>query len=185
MKTLFISLVLSAIALLATTGRAQSAETVPADRPNRDGKRSDRSADAVWAIRKTFDDSRAAFDKRDLNAFVSYFVSSPDSYFQVSTADHQVILAYGIENIKKMVGGYMQSHPTPAKAGSFKTTDLRVRVHGNVAFLTGNSVDSNTNEHSQDFLVLEKQAGNGTAPRWKILALTAQYYETGKRVEVN
>ena len=175
MKTLFISLVFSATALLATTVRAQSAGTAPADRPDRDEK----------AIRKTFDDSRAAFDKRDLNAFVSYFVSSPDSYFQVSTANHQVILACGIENIKKMVGGYMQSYPSAAPVGSFKTSDLRLRVHGNVAFITGNSVDSNTNEHSQDFLVLEKQAGNGSAPRWKILALTAQYYEAEKRVEVN
>lgn len=160
MKTLFISLVLSAAALLATTVRAQSGDEK--------------------AIRKTFDDSRAAFDKRDLNAFASYFVSSPDSYFQVSTGDHQVILAYGIENMKKMVDGYMQSHPSTAPAGSFKTTDVRVRVHGNVAFMTGNSLDSNTNEHSQDFLVLEKTGGV-----WKILALTAQFYETEKRVEVN
>ncbi|GAB3642818.1 YybH family protein [Spirosoma arcticum] len=177
MKTLFIVLVLSATALLTTTVRAQSARTAPGDR---DEKRSDRSAGAASAIRKTFDDSRAAFDKRDLNAFVSYFVSSPDSYFQVSTADRQVILAHGIENIKKMVGGYMQSHPSAAPAGSFKTSDLRVRVHGNVAFMTGNSLDSTTNEHSQDFIILEKQ---GEA--WKISALTAQYYETGKRIEVN
>lgn len=169
MKTLFISLVLSATALMATTVRAQS----------------DRSAGAVSDIRKTIDDSRAAFDKRDLNAFTNYFVNSPNLYYQVSTVDHQVILAHGIENMKKMVGGYMQSHPTPAKAGSFKTTDLRLRVNGNIAFLMGNSLDSNTNEHSQDFLALEKQAGNGSTPRWKILALTAQYYETEKRVDVN
>lgn len=160
MKTLLIVLALSATTLLATTVRAQSADEK--------------------AIRKTIDDSRAAFDKRDLNTFVSYFVNSPDLYYQVSTGDHQIILAHGIENMKKMVGGYMQSHPSAAPAGSFKMTDLRFRVNGNIAFITSNSLDGTTNEHSQDLLVLEKTGGG-----WKFLALTAQYYETGKRVEVN
>ena len=84
-----------------------------------------------------------------------------------------------------MVGGYIKDNPIPAKAGSFKTTDLRLRVNGNVAFLTGNSLDSTSNDYSQDFIILEKQVGNGLASRWKILALTAQYYEMGKRIEVN
>ena len=165
MKTLFILLALSATTLLATTVRAQSADEK--------------------ALRKTVDDSRAAFDKRDLNAFVTYFVNSPDLYYQVTTGDHQLILAHGFENMKKMVGGYMKDNPTPAKAGSFKTTDLRLRVNGNVAFLSGNSVDSSSNESSQDFIILEKQAGNGSGAQWKISALTAQYYEMGKRIEVN
>ena len=170
MKTLFLLLALSATTLVATTVRAQSA--APADRDEK-------------AIRKTIDDSRAAFDKRDLDAFASYFVNSPDVYFQVSTDDHEVILTHGFENMKKMVGDYMKGNPTPVPAGSFKTTDIRIRVHGNVAFMTGNSLDSTTNEHSQDFLVLEKEGGNGSVPQWKILALTAQNYEIGKRVEVN
>ena len=163
MKTLFLLLAFSATTLVATTARAQSADEK--------------------AIRKTIDDARAAFDKRDLNTFASYFVNSPDLYYQVTTGDHQLILAYGFENMKKMVGGYIKENPAPAKAGSFKTTDLRLRVNGNVAFLTGNSLDSNG--HSQDFIILEKQGGNGSAPQWKILALTAQSYEMGKRIEIN
>ena len=169
MKTLLITLALSATTLVVTTVRAQSA--APADRDEK-------------AIRKTVEDARAAFGKRDLNTFASYFVNSPDLYYQVTTGDHQVILAHGFENMKKMVGGYIKDNPTPDKTDRFKATEPHIRVNGNVAFISANSQDTGKEEHSQDFLVLEKQAGNGSAPRWKISVLTAQYYEVGKRVEV-
>lgn len=155
------------LTLFSTVSRAQTTEI-----PNRD----------AIAIRSIIADSQAAFEKRDLNGFASYFLNSPKLYYQVMTGDHQVILAHGFENMKKMVGGYMQNNPKPATPGSFIMTDQRIRVMGNVALLTGDSTDSD--ERSQNFIVLEKVDGTGSAPQWKISALTAQYYEAGKRIEI-
>ncbi len=158
MKHLFITLALSATALMATPAivHAQTAETANHD-------------DAT--IRKTLDDRGTAADKRDLNAFASFFVQSPDLYYQITTADNKVLLARGIDNMKKMVGGYMKTAP-PA-TDSTKPASVNLRIAGNVAFASW------SNAGNQDFLVLEKVGSS-----WKISALTSQYFNTGNFVEV-
>ena len=133
------------------------------------------------AIRKTLDGILLAADKRDLNAFADLFVNSPDLYYQISTPDKHEIVAYGIDNLKKMMDGYMKSLP-PVKPGdplpsSAKVFDYHVRVKGTVAFVS-DGIDYGK-ERSQNFVVLEKIAG-----QWKILALMGQHYEPGNLIEV-
>jgi hypothetical protein len=142
--------------VMPTSVRAQSTET-----SNPDEK----------VIRQTLDDLSTAVDKRDLNAFASYFVQSPDLYYQITTPENKVLLARGIDNMKKMVGGYMKS--APATTASVKPAVTNLRIVGNVAFANW------SNPGNQDFLVLEKQ---GSA--WKISALNSQYFNAGNFIEV-
>ncbi len=164
MKTnLLLALFLFATSLVTTSVHAQSSPET-----------SDRDETAIRAI---VEGSRTAFDKRDLTAFASYFLNSPDLYYQILTEDQQMILANGIENMKKMVGGYFKAVPTPATPGSYAVTDVRVRVRGNVAYVTGNGEEDKA--MSRDFMTLEKAGGV-----WKISSLISSYYGTGKLTEV-
>ena len=159
MKTnLFLALILIATALTTNTVHAQS------------------SPDEI-AIKKVIDASGVAADKRDINAFTACFVNSPDLYYQIMTGTHEVIVAHGMENMKKMVGGYFQSAPAPATPSTHQIADYRMRVNGNMATATMNDTDNKENSRMQ--VVLEKADGN-----WKILTLTGTYYETGKLMEV-
>ena len=158
MKTnLILTLILAATVLTATTVCAQNADEA--------------------AIKKVIEASGVAAGKRDLNAFTACFVNSPDLYYQIMTADHQVILAHGMENMKKMVGGYFQTVPASAAPGSHQASDYRMRVNGNMATATMNDTDGKENSRMQ--MVLEKADGT-----WKILTLTGTYYEAGKLMEV-
>lgn len=153
---LLLALFLS-VATFTTTVRAQSSDEV--------------------AIRKTLDAIRPVFDKHDLNTFSGFFKNSPDLYYQIITIDHQVIQAYGYENMKKMIGGYFQSVPIAATPSLYKTTDSRIRINGNTALVTeGNDVAGDLSLH---LVMLEKIAGI-----WKITAFSGQSYATGKLMEV-
>lgn len=159
MKTLLLSLALSAAALLAnpTCVQAQSADET--------------------AIRTTLDAIRPIFDKHDLTAFSGFFKNSPDLYYQIITIDHQVIQAYGIDNMKKMLGGYFSSVPVATTPTAVKTTDSRIRITGNTAFVTeGNDANGEVSMH---LVALEKIGGS-----WKITAFSGQSYEPGKLMEV-
>lgn len=123
------------------------------------------------AIRKTLNELWTAADNRDLAAFASFFVNSPDLYYQITTADNKVLLARGIENMKKMVGGYMKS--APAATTSTKPALTNLRIAGNVAFANWSNVGN------QDFLVLEK-----TGDSWKISALSSQYFQPSNFIEM-
>ncbi len=162
MKTNLILALLLTVSALTTTVRAQTTGTPDSDKT---------------AINKVVADSRVAFDKRDLNAFASLFLNSPDLYYQILTGDQQMIVAHGIENMKKMVGGYFKSVPTPAMPGSYAVTDVRVLVRGNTAYVTGNGQEDKA--MSRDFVTLEKTDG-----AWKITSLIGTYYGTGKFTEV-
>jgi hypothetical protein len=158
MKTnLILTLILIATALTATTVRAQSSDET--------------------AIKKVIEASGMAAAKRDINAFGACFVNSPDLYYQIMTGDQQLILAHGMENMKKMVGGYFQSVPVSAAPSTHQTSDYRVRVNGNMATATLNDIDGKENSRMQ--MVLEKADGT-----WKILTLTGTYYAAGKLMEV-
>ena len=133
------------------------------------------------AIRKTLDGILLAADKRDLNASTDLFVNSPDLYYQISTPDKHEIVAYGFDNMQKMIDGYMKSLPA-LKSGdplpsSAKVFSYHVRVKGSLAFVS-DGIDYGK-EQSQNFMILEKTAG-----QWKILALMGQHYEAGNLVEV-
>ncbi len=163
MKTnLILALLLTVATLTTTTVRAQNAGT-----PDRD----------ETAIKKVVDDSRVAFDKRDLNAFASQFLNSPDLYYQILTGEQQMIVAHGIENMKKMVGGYFKAMPTSATPGSYAVTDVRVLVRGNTATVTANGQEDKA--MSRDFMTLEKTWG-----MWKITSLIGTYNGTAKITEV-
>ena len=163
MKTnLILLFLLVATALTTTTVRAQTSEET--------------------AIRKVLDASRTASDQRDLNAFTACFVDSPDLVYQIMTGDHRMIVAHGMENMKKMVGGYFKSVPAPATPVVHQTTDYRVRVNGNMATATATMTDGTENSRIQ--VVLEKAAQSDGAGAWKILTLTGTYYEAGKLTEV-
>lgn len=159
MKTnLILLFLLTATTLTITTARAQS------------------SSDET-AIGKVIGASGAAVDKRDLNAFAACFVDSPDLVYQIMTGTHEVIIAHGMENMKKMVGGYFKAVPAPATPAVHQSTDYRVRVNGNMATATMTDTDGKENNRMQ--VVLEK-----AAEAWKILTLTRTYCEAGKLTEV-
>ena len=184
MKTLFIILALSAATLLATIARAQSVGTAPADRLDRDEKRSDRSAGAVSAVRKTLDDARAALDKRDLNTFASYFVKSADLYYEVTPGlpDKDLAIAHGWDNMTKMINGYMLANPNPNTL-PYVMSDYRAQVNGNAAFLNADGYDMMTDGKKNPwrlFVVMEKQNGI-----WKIASLLVHNYGEGRLLDVN
>ncbi|GAB2558569.1 nuclear transport factor 2 family protein [Spirosoma aerophilum] len=153
---LVVVLFLSVISL-TTTVRAQSSDEI--------------------AIRKTLDGIRLVFEKHDLNAFSGFFKKSPDLYYQIITIDHQVIQAYGYDNMKKMIGGYFQSVPVAATPSPYKTTDSRIRISGDTALVTeGNDVNGDLSLH---LVALEKIAGI-----WKITAFSGQSYKPGSLIDV-
>ncbi len=132
------------------------------------------------AIRKVLTESGAAFDKRDLTGFASYFVKSPDLYYQVSTADGQLIVAHGWEAMTHMVGAHMKNVADDFK-GKHSASDFMVHTSGTMAWVTATSHWdlANGKSNGSDLLILEKQSG-----QWKIIALTTQTYTDGKLVVV-
>jgi ketosteroid isomerase-like protein len=163
MKTNLIFLfLLAATALTTTTVRAQTVGTLDLNETT---------------IQKVLADSRVAFDRRDLTTFAGYFLNTPDLYYQILTGEQQMIVAHGIENMKKMVGGYFKAVPTPATPGSYAVSDMRVRVRGNTAYATANGQEDKA--MSRDFMTLEKINGE-----WKITTLIGTYYGSGKFTEV-
>ena len=173
MKTLFIVFALSATALLSTTVRAQSAGT-----PDQDEKRSD-----VSVIRKTVDDARSALDKRDLNAFTSYFVKSANLYYEVTPGlpDKDLAIAHGWENMTKMINGYMLANPNPNTL-PYVMSDYRAQINGNAAFLNADGYDMMTDGKKNMwrlFVVLTRQSGT-----WKIASLLVHNYGEGRLLEI-
>ena len=166
MKTILLSLLLSA-ALLTTFTTCVSAQ---------------QSGDEA-AVRKTLDASLTTFNKRDLTGFAALFVKSPNLYYQVYTTEGQLIMAQGWEAMTHMVGGYMKSNPKPSKTA---ISDYRIHINGNTAWVnaTNHSEMAGQKSQSRDLLIMEKQAGNGSAPRWKIAALTSQAYTDKKLVVI-
>lgn len=79
MKTLLLSLMLSATALTAST-------TVTF---------AQKSGDEA-AIQKVLNESWAAFGKRDLPGFAAYFIKSPNLYYQVYAAEGAVDYGAGL-----------------------------------------------------------------------------------------
>ena len=133
------------------------------------------------AIRKVLDDSGIAFSKRDLNAFGSLFIKSPELYYQVYTGDEMVILAHGWEAMTRMVGGYMKDNP-PSNDVKMMASDHKLHIDGAAAWVSAHNdwvLPGGKKGFSRDFIVLEKQQGT-----WKIAALTSQNYAEGKFVEV-
>ena len=137
------------------------------------------SADEA-AIKRVIYDSQLAFNKRDLKTFSGYFIKSPALYYQVRTGDNQLLMARGWEAMTHMVGGHMKNDPKefPANPTPIPATDVHVQVRGNMAWVdaTTHWEAAGKKGHSRDLLILEKQAGNGSTPRWQIAALTTQTY---------
>ena len=131
-------------------------------------------------IKRLLNDSRMAFNKRDLKAFSGYFIKSPALYYQVRTADNQLYMARGWEAMTHMVGGHMKNDPQefPANPVPIPATDTHVQIRGNTAWIDETSHWESTGKkwQSRDLAILEKQTGNGSAPQWKIAALTSQVY---------
>ncbi|WP_221392860.1 nuclear transport factor 2 family protein [Dyadobacter sp. NIV53] len=130
-------------------------------------------------IKEILTKTRAAFDNRDLDKFASYFVKSPDLYYQITTADGAVLMARGWEAMTHMVGGHMKDNPEPAK-DKYTLTDYQIHINGNNAWVNANG-NSKNDGLSRDFIVFEKQDGSG---QWKVIALTAQAYPAGKLVVI-
>lgn len=163
MKTILLSLLLSVTTLL-TSSTALFAQN---------------SGDEA-AIRKVLTESGAAFDKRDLTGFASYFMKSPNLYYQVSTADGQLIVAHGWEAMTHMVGAHMKNDANDFK-GEHGASDFKVHTAGTMAWVTATSHWDlpGGKSNGSDLLILEKQSG-----QWKIIALTTQTYADGKLVVV-
>ena len=132
------------------------------------------------AIQQVIMDSKAAFDKRDLNTFFSYFIKSPALFYQVHEASGQLILAHGYLAMTHMVEGYVKEHPEPFK-GKYAQLDPRVQIKGNTAWIsaTGEMDMGGEKTSSRDFFVLEKQGS-----QWKISAIIVQDYAKGKLLVV-
>lgn len=132
------------------------------------------------AIQQVILESKAAFDKRDLNTFFNYFIKSPTLYYQVYEASGQLILAHGYSAMTHMVGGYVKEHPQPSK-GKYAQLDPRIQVKGNTAWVsaTGEMDMGGEKTTSRDFFVLEKQSN-----QWKISAIIVQDYAKGKLIVV-
>ena len=132
------------------------------------------------AIQQVIIDSKAAFDKRELDTFFSYFIKSPALYYQVHEASGQLILAHGWEAMTHMVGGYMKEHPEHSK-GKYAQLDPCIQVKENMAWVsaTGEIDMGGEKTSSRDFFVLEKQGS-----QWKISALIVQDYAKGKLIVV-
>lgn len=132
------------------------------------------------AIQQVILASKAAFDKRDLNTFFTYFIHSPALYYQVYEASGQLILAHGYPAMMHMVRGYVKEHPEPSK-GKYAQLDTRVQVKGNTAWVsaTGEMDMGREKTSSRDFFVLEKQGS-----QWKISAIIVQDYAKGKLIVV-
>lgn len=130
------------------------------------------------SIRKTIDSIWPAFEKHDLEAFSGFFKQSPDLYYQISTADNQVIMAHGWDNMKTMIRGYFQSSPVSSQPATMKTTGSRIRITGNTATVT-EEIDVN-GALSLHFITLEK-----VADTWKITAFSGLSYAAGKLIVVN
>lgn len=128
------------------------------------------------AIKQVIHDSQLAFNKRDLKAFSGYFINSPDLYYQVRTADNQLVMARGWEAMTHMVGGHMKNDPQefPANPTPSPATDTHVQIRGNTAWVDATTHWENSKQEKgqgRDLLILEKQQG-----QWKIAALTSQVY---------
>src|SRR5438128_2053872 len=67
------------------------------------------------AIQKVLTTSFNAFIERDLNGHGTYFVKSPDLFYQVYTADGQLLVAHGWEAMMHMVGAHMKNDPNDFK----------------------------------------------------------------------
>ncbi|AUD00802.1 nuclear transport factor 2 family protein [Spirosoma pollinicola] len=132
------------------------------------------------AIQQVILDSKAAFDKRNLNTFFNYFIKSQALYYQVYEASGQLILAHGYPAMSHMVGSYVKEHPQPSK-GKYAQLDPRVHVNGNTAWVsaTGEMDMGGEKTSSRDFFVLEKQGS-----QWKISAIIVQDYAKGKLIVV-
>lgn len=133
------------------------------------------------AVRKVVDDVGTAFIKKDLNAFGSFFVKSPELYCQVYTEDGMVILAHGWEAMTRMMGNSMKDN-SPSSDAKMMASDYKIHIKGAAAWLSSHTdwvLPGGKKGFSRDFIVLEKQQGT-----WKIAALTSQNYAEGKFVEV-
>ena len=132
------------------------------------------------AIQTVLTTSFDAFGKRDLTGFAAYFIKSPDLFYQVHTAEGQVIVAHGWEAMTHMVGNHMKNDPNDFK-GKHSLSDFRIHVQGNMAWASQTSrweLPAGIHKGS-DLVVLQKQSG-----QWKIAALNTQTYAEGKLVVV-
>lgn len=170
MKTILLSLLLSAAALTTFTTNVSA----------------QKSGDEA-TIKRVLYDCRLAFNKRDLKAFSSHFIKSPNLYYQVRTADNQLLMARGWEAMTHMVGGHMKNDPKgfPANPTPLPSTDTHVQIRGNTAWIdeTNHWESAGKTWLSRDLVILEKQADNSSMPRWKIAVLTNQTY-TDKQLVV-
>ncbi|MFC5408074.1 YybH family protein [Larkinella bovis] len=128
------------------------------------------------AILSVLNNSRLAFDKRDLNGFTSYFIQSPNLYYQVYSGNEHMLLAYGWEAMKRMVGDHLKKEPA-SLAGKHTASDFRTHINGNMAWVTsmGHLDLGGEKKESRDLFILQKQNG-----QWKIAALTTQEYTREK-----
>ena len=139
-----------------------------------------KSADET-AIRQTLTTARSNFNKKDLTAFTSLFVKSPDLYYQIYTRSGEVILAHGYDAMTHMIGGYMKSNPEPITV-KMTESDFKYQIKGNIAWVTSiteGELPDGKKESSTDFILLEKLQNT-----WKIIALIGQEYNNGKLIEV-
>ena len=171
MKTTLLSLWLSAAALTTFTTSVSA----------------QKSGDEA-AIRQLVHDCRLALNKRDLKTFADYFVQLPSLYYQVLTPDNHMLMARGWEAMTHMVGGHMKNDPQdfPADPTPTPMTDTHIQIRENTAWLDGTTYWESGGKkwYSRDLAILEKQADNGSAPRWKVAALTTQTYSEGKLVVI-
>jgi ketosteroid isomerase-like protein len=164
MKTILLSVLLSALMLTVSST----------------GTFAQKAGDEA-AIQKILKEMSDAYGKRDLAGFARYFAQSPDLYYQVLTADGQLIMAQGWEAMNHMVGGHMKNDPDAFK-GTHTLSDTKITIRGNTAWVHYTSHWNIPGQPgvSRDMLILEKQAANGSSPQWKIAALTTQNYAEGK-----
>ncbi|MVM28461.1 hypothetical protein GO755_00350 [Spirosoma sp. HMF4905] len=138
------------------------------------------------AIRQVLDGMQLAFDKRNIKAFGSLFVQSPNLYYQVAPGGGEMIVAHGYDNMVKMIGHRLKELANePPTKNTF--TQYKTHINGNSAWVTFTLIaelPGGQKVNACQFSVLEKKADNGSAPRWKIAAMTWQDYPDGKLVEV-
>ena len=164
MKTLFLTLALSATALLATTQTtlAQSAGT-----PDRD----------VAQIKAVVESETTAWNNRDAAGMADCWANVPEAGNLISLQDGTVIASHNPKTdmpagIKTMMAGMGKS-----TGETFQNTDYLIRVNGNAAFAQYDqtvTAPDGKKQYAHETRYLEKMGQSG---KWKIVHVGAVFYK--------
>ncbi len=160
MKTLILTLALSATALMATTQTATA-----------------QSAD-VTAIKAVIERETTAWNTRDAAAFVDCWANVPEAGQLVSLIGGQVVANHNAKtDLPTSVKAMLAAQGKP-NGETFQNTDYLIRVKGDAAFVQYEQIvtaPNGTKQYAHETRYLEKTGG-----AWKIVHVGAVFYTPAK-----